>query len=138
MLLAGGGTPSIWLADLKLDLEGVLVKAGGRRAFFHCCCSYPEVTKEENAALRRQWEGARKSFREDWSKRFGNWPVENGKSWPGHHMRDLQHGGNPIDPENILPAPPETHDLFNKAYPACYAGAPPWNTVGPHLPYSDY
>jgi hypothetical protein len=29
------------------------------------------------------------------------------------------------------------HDVFNKAYPACYAGQAPWNTVGPNLPYSD-
>jgi hypothetical protein len=69
---------------------------------------------------------------------FGNWPLEDGKSWPGHHIRDLLHGGDPTDAENILPAPQGTHDLFNKAYPACYAGVPPWNTVGPHLPYLDY
>jgi hypothetical protein len=128
----------IWLADLKLDWQGGGVQAGGRRAFFHCCCSYPELTKGENEAKRRLWENARKKFREDWSKKFGNWPLEDGKSWPGHHIRDLLHGGDPTDAENILPAPPDTHDIFNKAYPACYAGAPPWNTVGPNLPYLDY
>ncbi|WP_224244106.1 hypothetical protein [Hyalangium gracile] len=128
----------IWLADLKLDWQGGGVQAGGRRAFFHCCCTYPELTKGENEAKRKLWENARKKFREDWSRKFGNWPTADGKSWPGHHIRDLLHGGDPTDAENILPAPPDTHDLFNKAYPACYAGAPPWNTVGPDLPYLDY
>jgi hypothetical protein len=27
--------------------------------------------------------------------------------------------------------------VFNRAYPACYEGQPPWNTVGPEWPYTD-
>ncbi|WP_233261878.1 hypothetical protein [Vitiosangium sp. GDMCC 1.1324] len=58
-------------------------------------------------------------------------------SWPGHHIRDLKHGGNPVDLSNIFPAKPSVHDIYNRAYPACYGGQPPWNTVGPNLPYTD-
>jgi hypothetical protein len=65
------------------------------------------------------------------------WPGDGAKSWPGHHVRDLQHGGDPVDPNNIFPAEPSAHDLYNRAYPACYGGQPPWNTVGPDLPYTD-
>ncbi|WP_375772614.1 hypothetical protein NR798_17555 [Archangium gephyra] len=133
----------MWLADLKLDWEGSLValpvpvKAGSRYGIWHCCCDYPELSKEKNETQRAQWDGFRDSFRDDWSKRFGKWPLENGDNWPGHHIHDLKHGGNPIDPNNIIPAQPGVHKAFNKAYPACYSGQPPWNTAGPDLPYTD-
>jgi hypothetical protein len=127
----------MWLADLKLDWEGRLYDAGGRYAITHCCCDYPVLSKEETQAARDQWDQIRESFREDWSKKFGDWPLERGKSWPGHHIRDLKHGGDPVDPNNILPTPPTIHDVLNKEYPRCYDGLPPWNTVGPDLPYSD-
>lgn len=52
-------------------------------------------------------------------------------------MDDLQHGGDPTDLANIMPAEPDVHDVFNLQYPQCYAGAAPWNTVGPYLPYTD-
>jgi len=56
----------------------------------------------------------------------------------GHHIRDLWHGGDPVDPNNILPVHPGAHKVFNDQYPACYDGKAPWNTVGPNLPYMDH
>jgi hypothetical protein len=128
----------MWLADLKLDWEGLLyVKSGGRYAITHCCCNYPTLTPEANEAQRKKWENIRNSFREDWSKKFGNWPTEKGRSWPGHHIRDLKHGGDPTDPNNILPYPPELHEVLNDEYPACYDGRDLWGKIGPDLPYTD-
>ncbi|PTL75218.1 hypothetical protein DAT35_55980 [Vitiosangium sp. GDMCC 1.1324] len=133
----------MWLADIKLDWEGSLValpipvKAGSRYGVYHCCCNYPELSTEEKETLRDRWDDFRDSFREDWSKKFGKWPTDKGENWPGHHIRDLKHGGNPVDRNNIIPAQPGTHKLFNKAYPACYRGQSPWNSVGPDLPYTD-
>ncbi len=133
----------MWLADIKLDWVGSLialpipVEAGSRYGIYHCCCDYPELTKGENETQRDKWNDFRDSFREDWSKKFGQWPVENGENWPGHHIRDLKRGGNPVDPNNVLPAQPGAHKAFTKAYPACYSGQPPWNAVGPDLPYTD-
>lgn len=128
----------MWIADLKLDWEGTLYNAGGRFAITHCCCDYPVLSKEATKAARTRWEKFRDSFRKDWGKRFGDWPAGEDASWPGHHLRDLKHGGDPVDPNNILPTPTTIHDLLNKEYPKCYDGLPPWNTVGPDLPYSDY
>jgi hypothetical protein len=133
----------MWLADLKFDWEGrvvvlpVPVKAGSRYGIYHCCCNYTELSKEENETQRDIWDAFRASFRDDWSKKFGQWPFENGENWPGHHVRDLKHGGNPVDRNNIIPAQPGVHKVFTKAYPACYGGQSPWNTVGPDLPYTD-
>jgi hypothetical protein len=134
----------MWLADIKLDWEGRLVvpplpvKAGSRYGIYHCCCDYPTLTKEQNRASRDQWKAMMESFRQSWSERFGEWPTAStGINWPGHHIRDLWHGGDPVDPNNILPAEPTTHGVFSKQYPACYAGQAPWNTVGPDLPYTD-
>jgi len=133
----------MWLADIKLDWEGRLVipplpvKAGSRYGIFHCCCDYRTLSPGEKAAARKKWDNFRKSFRKDWSKKFGDWPEDDGVPWDGHHIRDLHHGGDPVDPNNVLPAEPSVHDLFNRAYPACYEGLAPWNTVGPNLPYSD-
>lgn len=134
----------MWLADLKLDWAGRLivpplpVKAGGRYGIFHCCCTYPTRTKAENLAARTDWRSGMKSFREEWSKKFGEWPVEDGKAWPGHHIHDLWHGGAALDGNNIIPAEPAVHDVFNREYPKCYAGQAPWNTVGPNMPYPDH
>lgn len=133
----------MWLVDFKFDWEGSLVvlpvpvRAGSRFGLFHCCCNYPELSPEENATRRKEWEKFRESYREGWSEKFGKWPEEGEVSWPGHHIRDLKHGGNPVDPSNIFPAKPSVHDIYNRAYPACYGGQPPWNTVGPNLPYTD-
>ncbi len=133
----------MWLADIKLEWEGQLlvpplpVKSGGRLAITHCCCNYPTLPKVAKEVERKRWEKIRDSFRDDWSKKFGEWPVEGGISWPGHHIRDLWHGGDPVDPNNIIPVQPSIHDQFNKAYPTCYAGQAPWNTVGPEWPYTD-
>jgi hypothetical protein len=104
---------------------------------FHCCCDYRTLSPGEKASARKKWDNFRKSFRKDWSKKFGDWPEDDGVPWAGHHIRDLHHGGDPVDPNNVLPAEPSVHDVFNKAYPACYEGQAPWNTVGPNLPYSD-
>ncbi|OJT18207.1 hypothetical protein BO221_42805 [Archangium sp. Cb G35] len=133
----------MWLADLKFDWEGSLfllpvdVEAGSRYGIYHCCCNYTELSKEENETQRDIWDAFRASFRDDWSKKFGQWPFENGENWPGHHVHDLKHGGNPVDRNNIIPAQPGVHKTFTKAYPACYSGQSPWNTVGPDLPYTD-
>lgn len=132
----------MWLADLKLDWQGSIiaplpVEAGGRYALFHCCCDYPTLTKAENEVARKQWERFRDAFREEWSKKFGEWPAGK-ESWAGHHIRDLKHGGDPTDPNNIIPVEPGAHDEFGRRYPACYAGKDPWNKVGPDLPYTDY
>jgi hypothetical protein len=133
----------MWLADMKLEWVGHLIippvplESGGRLALTHCCCDSPALKPQQTEALRKEWENARKSFRQDWSKKFGDWPTENGKSWPGHHIEDLGHGGPPTNPNNILPTPPDIHDIFSKQYPVCYAGGPPWNTVGPERPYTD-
>jgi hypothetical protein len=133
----------MWLADFKFDWEGRLVllpvpvKAGSRYGIYHCCCDYRTLAPAEKKPLRDAWESVRESFRRDWSRRFGEWPSEGGKYWPGHHIRDLWHGGDPVDPNNVIPAEPVVHDIYNKAYPACYAGQAPWNTVGPNLPYTD-
>lgn len=133
----------MWLTDIKLDWEGRLVvpplpiKAGGRYGIFHCCCDYATLTKEDKALARESWDSFRKSFRKEWSKKFGDWPESEGVDWPGHHIRDLHHGGTPVDPNNIIPAEPGAHVRYNKAYPACYEGQDPWNTVGPNLPYTD-
>jgi hypothetical protein len=94
-------------------------------------------TKPGQAQERQRWDSIRASFRDAWSKKFGTWPSEGGASWPGHHIRDLWHGGDPVDPNNIMPVEPGVHKVFTDQYPACYAGEAPWNTVGPDLPYSD-
>jgi hypothetical protein len=98
---------------------------------------YPELSKGENETQRDLWDDFRDSFRGDWSKKFGQWPFEKGEHWPGHHIHDLKHGGAPTDSNNILPTHPDAHKLFNKAYPAYYAGQSPWNTWGLDLPYTD-
>ncbi len=133
----------MWLADLKFDWEGRLVvlpvpvKAGSRYGIYHCCCNYPTLPTATKEVERKKWNNIRESFREKWSKKFGEWPAEDGASWPGHHIRDLWHGGDPTDPNNIIPAEPDTHKVFTDEYPACYDGKAPWNTVGPNLPYTD-
>jgi hypothetical protein len=133
----------MWLADIKLEWEGRLivpplpVEAGTRYAIWHCCCNYTELSKEENSSRRDAWDDFRDVFREEWSRKFGEWPIENGEHWPGHHIHDLKHGGPPTDRNNILPVPSVVHSVLNREYPACYSGKGPWSTVGPDLPYRD-
>lgn len=133
----------MWLADIKLEWKGSLVvlplevDAGSRYAIYHCCCDYPPLSVTDNEAARKKWNGFRDSFRVDWSKRFGEWPFEGNRAWAGHHIWDLKHGGNPVDPNNIIPAEPGAHDEFGRQYPACYSGQGSWRTVGPDLPYTD-
>lgn len=133
----------MWLADIKLDWEGSLfalpvpVEAGSRYGVYHCCCNYPTRTKTENEAARNEWRSGMRAFRDAWSKQFGEWPVDKGRAWPCHHIRDLWHGGSPLDKNNLLPAEPSVHDLFNQEYPKCYDGQAPWNSVGPDRPYTD-
>ncbi|HZH14729.1 MAG TPA: hypothetical protein VE057_10275 [Archangium sp.] len=133
----------IWLADLKFEWEGNLVllpvpvEAGSRYGIYHCCCDYPTLPKAKKEVERKKWDNIRESFRQKWSKKFGEWPDEGDVSWPGHHIRDLWHGGDPVDPNNIIPAEPGVHDEYGRQYPGCYAGQAPWNTVGPDLPYTD-
>jgi hypothetical protein len=132
----------IWLADLKMDWEGSVgfsPAAGGTRfAVTHCCCDYPKLSPANNAQQRKKWDGFRETFRKRWGQRFGEWPMDsNGNNWPGHHVRDLQHGGNPIDEENIFPTPSDIHDSLRDICPQCYSGTGIWSTVGPQRPYAD-
>ncbi len=132
----------MWLADMKLDWKGqivppVQVDSGGRLAIVHCCCDFPTVSPMENRQLREQWKNRMQSLRKRWGERFGEWPKSEGDHWAGHHLRDLKHGGDPTDLNNILPTPDPVHIVFNKQYDTCYSGGAPWNTVGPDLPYSD-
>lgn len=133
----------MWLSDLKLQWNGKIpllpfvIDSGGRYAITHCCCSYPELTPDGTNAQRNKWENIRQAFRKDWGEKFGNWPTDGGKNWPGHHIHDLKHGGHPTDGNNVLPTPPDVHEIFNAEYPVCYAGGPPWNTPGPDYPYTD-
>lgn len=130
----------IWLADIKYDYEGRIltpVEAGTRYALWHCCCDSPTMLPKDKEPLRKKWENAKKTVRKRWAKIYGDWPKTGTLNWPGHHMDDLQHGGDPTDLANIMPAEPDVHDVFNLQYPQCYAGAAPWNTVGPDLPYTD-
>ena len=107
----------IWLADMKFDWEGSLVGTSSRR---------------------QQWENIRDTFRRQWSRRFGNWPTDaDGNNWPGHHIHDFQHGGPPVNPNNILPVAVDIHATFTDAYPQCYAGGGRWTFVGPDRPYAD-
>jgi hypothetical protein len=127
----------MWLADLGFEWEGSLfllpvpVEAGSRYG------SYTELSKQETRAQRDKWESRRNTFRQEWSKKFGEWPAETGKAWPGHHVRDLKHGGDPVDPNNVFPAQPSVHDVYTREYPGCYDGQAPWNKVGTDLPYTD-
>lgn len=129
----------IWLADVKTDLRTrflfMPISWGGRLAITHCCCDWPESTPNKNA--RDVWERGRDGYRGDWTKEFGEWPKDGERSWPGHHIHDLLHGGDPLSRDNILPTPPQTHKLYNDAYPACYAGGGRWAQPGPEIPYVD-
>jgi hypothetical protein len=128
----------MWLADMKMDFEGPVVRAGSRFAMTHCCCNYSENTPAQTAALRSRWNSSRPGFREQWAQRFGEWPSEaNGKPFPAHHMRDLGHGGHPTDWDNILPMPQDLHESLPALYNQCYAKMPPWTTIGPEYPYGE-
>ncbi|RYZ44750.1 MAG: hypothetical protein EOO72_05520 [Myxococcaceae bacterium] len=129
----------MWLADIKGDWQGRFMlmpaEAGGRLAITHCCCDYPKVDGE---SLRKTWNRARPGFREAWGREFGEWPKgSTGKYWPGHHIFDLGHGGPPVAPDNVLPAPENVHSVFNSEYPACYAPGGKWLVPGPARPYAD-
>jgi hypothetical protein len=85
-----------------------------------------------------QWNSARDSFREEWSRRLGQWPVDsNDNNWPAHHIRDLGHGGHPTDGNNLLPVPQDIHEVITRAYGQCYAGGSQWSVVGPNYPYGE-
>jgi hypothetical protein len=130
----------IWLADIKTDLKtrflGSPVSAGGRLAIKHCCCDSPPATDQEQR--RNAWKSATDAFRRKWAKEFGQWPTNpDGENWPGHHIFDIKHGGDPTADHNVLPVPSDTHSVINTAYLACYAGRGDWNKAGPYWPYSD-
>ncbi|RKH47816.1 hypothetical protein D7X12_02005 [Corallococcus sicarius] len=130
----------IWLADIKGDWEGRFLvfpaAAGGRLAITHCCCDIPKVSDGERR--RTTWGRAREAFREAWGEEYGAWPAaSNGKPWPGHHIFDLVHGGDPTAPNNVLPTPQDVHNVFSSEYPACYAPGGRWRAVGPDRPYAD-
>ena len=128
----------VWLADVKMDFDGRFVDAGSRAGITHCCCNYDELSTTETKARRERWEALRDSFREEWAKKFGAWPQQpNGAKWPGHHIRDLKHGGNPTDWDNIIPMDPAVHALLNGVYNQCYAGNHPWTGIGVDHPYGE-
>ncbi|MCE9669038.1 hypothetical protein LY474_14595 [Myxococcus stipitatus] len=130
----------IWLADIKGDWQGRFLgifpaEGGTRVAITACCCDYATT---DGRALRRIWNNAREGFRTTWAEEFGAWPSSaGGEMWPGHHVRDLFHGGHPTARNNVLPVPRDVHETYNTAYPQCYAGDPRWKTVGPDRPYAD-
>lgn len=63
--------------------------------------------------------------------------MEHGKPYPGHHVHDLGHGGNPTDWDNIFPYPRDLHETLPKIYTQCYAGTGPWRGIGPDYPYGE-
>lgn len=104
----------------------------------HCCCNYGTLSAAQNAVARDRWDNIRDGFRGRWAERFGAWPTEaNGKPYQGHHIRDLSHGGNPTDWDNIIPFPKDIHQTLNGLYAQCYANQPPWTGVGPNYPYGE-
>lgn len=129
----------MWLVDIKYDWQGAVMpaKAGSRYALWNCCCDSVPLPKAQRELLRDQWDARRESLRQQWAKVFGEWPQSGGSNYPGHHIRDLLHGGAPTELGNLVPVRPDIHSVFNKQYPICYAGGSPWNTVGPDLPYRD-
>lgn len=54
-----------------------------------------------------------------------------------HCIYDLWHGGDPVDPNNLIPVQPDVHAVFNEQYPLCYGGKAPWNSAGLDMPYTD-
>ncbi|HLL54394.1 MAG TPA: hypothetical protein VK447_12650 [Myxococcaceae bacterium] len=126
----------IWIADIKSDYEGIafVKRAGGRAAISHCCCDYP--TASDLDARRKTWERGRDKYRQEWSKEFGEWPMAGKEAWPGHHVMDLLHGGDPLSKE-IFPIPKEVHYEVTAEYKQCYQGANGWNTAGPDYPYGE-
>ncbi|XXF78059.1 hypothetical protein P2318_34195 [Myxococcaceae bacterium GXIMD 01537] len=130
----------MWLADIKYDWKAptLPLQAQSRYAIWHCCCSYSPLSTTANLALRKQWNAQRGSLRQRWAEIFGEWPQSGGVNYPGHHIHDLSHGGAPTDLNNLLPVQPDIHKVLNEQYPICYEGGPPWNTVGPDLPYKDW
>lgn len=80
----------------------------------------------------------RPDFRRQWANRFGTWPTDTtGTPYEGHHVRDLWHGGNPTDWDNIIPFPQDLHQQLPAAYKQCYANNPPWTRTGVDYPYGE-
>jgi hypothetical protein len=134
-----GSLGCIWIADIKFDWRGeigpVPVAAGSRLAITHCCCNYATSSSKEG---RKAWERGREKFRREWGEDFGQWPTDDaGKHWPGHHIEDLLHGGDPTGHDNVLPVPPEVHQSLNSEYPSCYLPGSRWAQPGPSKPYAD-
>ncbi|MCY1046628.1 hypothetical protein OV208_35315 [Corallococcus sp. bb12-1] len=128
----------IWLADVKMDFTGDIVRAGSRFGMTNCCCNYPTLSKAQNDVARGKWKNIRDGFRERWAEKFGEWPREaDGSPYQGHHLRDLKHGGNPTDWDNIIPYPKELHETLGGLYNQCYANEPPWTGTGGSYPYGE-
>lgn len=132
----------IWIADIKYDWQGAVgplpAAAGGRLAITHCCCDWPTAPPTSTQKARAEWSRGREKFREQWSNEVaGEWPNGPDRFWDGHHIRDLLHGGDPLDPDNVLPVPPEVHGILGKEYLACYAGGGRWAQPGHERPYAE-
>jgi hypothetical protein len=127
----------IWLADLKTDVKTrflfMPISWGGKLAITHCCCDWPE----SRPVNRDEWERGRDRFRTDWEKEFGAWPSDGKVAWPGHHIRDLLHGGSQLGRDNIFPAEPSVHREYGRVYRECYSPDSKWTRPGPDYPYAD-
>jgi hypothetical protein len=132
-VLPTGGHVAEW--STRLPCVALLMAVAG--------CETPNGTHAAPGAVpasavrRQQWKGARDSFRKEWGEEFGEWPKSGDDHWPGHHIRDLQRGGEATAKRNVLPTPPSVHDVFTDEYPICYAGGSRWSMVGPDRPYTD-
>ncbi|MBU8895282.1 hypothetical protein DRW03_06915 [Corallococcus sp. H22C18031201] len=128
----------MWLADVKMDFNGRFVDAGSRAGITHCCCNYDVLPSAQIAARRDRWEAIREGFRAQWAKKMGAWPQDiQGNNYPGHHIRDLGHGGNPTDWDNLIPMDPAVHNTLRGLYNQCYAGNSPWTRIGADYPYGE-
>ena len=128
----------VWVADFVFESEStflrMVIKAGGRWAFYHCCCDCPKISA---AAGRKKWDEWRERYRKDWEEDHKlPWPKEDdGPNWPGHHVDPLESGGDPTDPLNVIPIPPGKHVAVHKAYRECDKGLGGWEAPGVEYPY---
>lgn len=76
----------IWIADLKVEVEGLFVRGGSKLAFTQCCCNKPKAVDRKDR--RDIWEDGRADYRKGWAKQYGEWPRDESGNWPGHHIDD--------------------------------------------------
>lgn len=137
-----GGTfkGCVWVADFQIQFGNPAQSVLGTFAGFkHCCCDKPQLPPDEVAKLRRKWDAYRDKFREQLDKQWGKYPCGTDKKpFPVHHVDPLAEGGDPTANTNLLPAPPDVHKEFHKAYRECTAGTFGWDKPGPPWPYTPF